>query len=322
MKNPRISVIIPVYNAEKYLQRCVDSVLTQKYKDFELILVNDGSKDGSGTICDLIASKDNCVRVVHQQNAGAGAARNAGLALAQGEYIVFVDSDDVIDTNYFDYLSNHVEDVVFIDVDDVDEEGRIVGGQFMSKYSSCSKDTLLRNQMTGKLSWGGVRKCVKRQLLIENDIRYSNHKIGEEAIYSYLVLRYAKSIGFINTPVYHYMQHGDSLSNTIVEDPWGEVALALKKEIQERGDYKVYGDTINAFIETAAIVSLYKMSALYSISEYKEKASYRWQQTGKHIDGVYPIDRKHQSCSMRLYGVLTRMKMWSIAWMVGRMMQR
>lgn len=317
-----ISVIVPVYNAERFLKRCVDSVLTQTFKDFELILVNDGSKDSSGAMCDSIASQDNRVHVIHQKNGGAGAARNAGLALAKGEYIVFVDSDDVIDQSYLECLSKHSEDVVFIDVDDIDESGKIVGGQFMSSYSSCSKDTLLRSQMTGKLSWGGVRKCVKRQLLLENNIRYSNHKIGEEAIYSYLVLRYAKSMGFIDMPVYHYMQHGDSLSNTIIEDPWGEVATALKLVIQERGDYQVYGDTINSFIETAAIVSLYKMSILYSVFDYKNKAACRWSKMRKQIDNAYPVDRNHQSKSMKLYGLLTRMKMWTFAWAVGRIMQK
>lgn len=318
----KISVIIPIYNADKYLQRCVDSVLAQTYNDFELILINDGSKDKSGVMCDNFASLDKRVRVVHQQNAGAGAARNAGLDLAIGEYIVFVDSDDVIAPCYLEYLSNHSEDVVFIDVDDIDENGNVLGGQFMSSYASWSKDALLRSQMTGKLSWGGVRKCVKRQLLQDNDIKYSNHKIGEEAIYSFLVLLYAKSIGFIKGTVYHYMQHSDSLSNTIVEDPWGKVAEALKQVVQDRGYYPQYGNTVNSFIEIAAIVSLYKMSTIYSLAEYKIKAVSRWQKMENQLDKAYPIDRGHQSKKMRLYGFMIRMNMWSYAWSIGRIMQR
>jgi len=154
----RISVIIPVYNAEKYLQPCVDSVLMQTYKDFELILVDDGSRDGSGAMCDNIASQDSRVHVVHQKNAGAGAARNAGLSKAQGEYIVFVDSDDMIRQGYFESLAPHNEDVVFVNVDNIDEHGRLVKREYMSDFKLLPVDEILRSQMTGKLPWGGGKK--------------------------------------------------------------------------------------------------------------------------------------------------------------------
>lgn len=151
----RISVIIPVYNAEKYLQPCVDSVLMQTYKDFELILVDDGSKDGSGAMCEKIASQDSRVHVVHQKNAGAGAARNAGIKTAKGEYIVFVDSDDMIEPEYMELLSKQNEDLVFIDVDRVDEKGKVLGKEYLSKYKGFPKDEILRSQMTGRVAWGG-----------------------------------------------------------------------------------------------------------------------------------------------------------------------
>ena len=91
---PKISVIVPVYNTEKYLHRCIDSILSQTFTDFELLLINDGSKDSSGAICDEYAAKDNRVRVFHKENGGVSSARNLGLDNAQGEWIAFVDSDD------------------------------------------------------------------------------------------------------------------------------------------------------------------------------------------------------------------------------------
>ena len=100
MSNPKISIIVPVYNAEKYLNRCVDSILSQTFKDFEILLIDDGSKDKSGAICDEYAKKDNRVRVFHKENGGVSSARNVGLDEAKGKYISFVDSDDWVVPSY------------------------------------------------------------------------------------------------------------------------------------------------------------------------------------------------------------------------------
>ena len=316
--SPKISVITPVYNAENYLQRCVESVLCQSYQDFELILVDDGSKDSSGAMCDNIASQDSRVRVIHQHNAGAGAARNKGMSIAQGEYVLFVDSDDFIEKDYFEKLSAHTEDLVFIDVDRVSLEGKVVGTEYLSKYSGLNKDEIVRRQMTGRMPWGGVRKCVKLRLIRDNKISYSNHKIGEEAIYSYLVLREAQSIGFIGTPVYHYLQHGESLSNSVVEDPWGPVAIAMKEKVIEKGDYSKYGNTVNAFIETSAVVSLYKIALQTPWKSYKKKAEDRWQRMLEQIDTRIPTDRKSQAPGIRVLGMIARTRLWSLVWAVSR----
>ena len=166
-----ITIIIPVYNADRYLKRCLDSVLKQSYTDWELVLVDDGSSDKSSQICDEYALNDSRISVIHKQNSGAGAARNDGIAQARGDYVVFVDADDYIETNYLEQLSKHTEDVVFIDVQCVDEKGRKVKEEFMSRYKNWTKDDLLRSQMTGKLPWGGVRKAVRRILLTDKTIR-------------------------------------------------------------------------------------------------------------------------------------------------------
>lgn len=106
---PEISVIVPVYNTEKYLDRCIRSIINQTFSDFELILVDDGSKDNSGFICDEWEKKDSRIKVIHQKNAGAGAARNAGLRVAKGEYIGFVDSDDWIEPQMYEVMYNAIE---------------------------------------------------------------------------------------------------------------------------------------------------------------------------------------------------------------------
>jgi glycosyltransferase involved in cell wall biosynthesis len=100
MKGPLVSVIVPVYKAEKWLHRCVDSILAQTMENFELLLIDDGSPDRSGEICDEYAAKDSRVRVFHKENGGVSSARNLGLDNAQGEWISFVDADDLVEENY------------------------------------------------------------------------------------------------------------------------------------------------------------------------------------------------------------------------------
>lgn len=106
-----ISVVVPIYNVEKYLQKCIDSILAQTYRHLEIILVDDGSPDNCGAICDNYAQEDGRVLVIHKKNGGLSSARNAGLEIAKGELIVFIDSDDWIDANYIEKLYDDISEV-------------------------------------------------------------------------------------------------------------------------------------------------------------------------------------------------------------------
>lgn len=153
----KISAIVPVYNSEKYVEQCIESILSQTYQDWELILVDDGSKDNSLSILQEYANRDTRIHVIHQENKGPGIARNVGVDYATGDYIVFIDSDDRVYKDYFNLLSNKKEDVVFIDVNQVDKNGNIIKKEYMSSYNNLSKDVFLRQQMTGKINWGGTQ---------------------------------------------------------------------------------------------------------------------------------------------------------------------
>ena len=315
----QISVIIPIYNAASYLERSVNSVINQTFPNWELILVDDGSKDNSGQICDDFAQKDRRIRAIHQENAGAGAARNKGLEFAKGNYVVFVDADDFIEPFYLAKLTEHDEDVVFIDVQCVDEHGKRVKEEYLSCYKEWKKDDLLRSQMTGKLPWGGVRKAVRRVILADNAIKYSNHRIGEEALYSFQVLHYAKSIGFIEGPVYSYLQHSDSLSNSHDEDPWGRVATSLRDEIKRQGDYALYANTINAFIETAAAVRAYKVACYNSLKESLKKMAETRVWMKEEIDYGYAIDKASESGKARILVQLLEWHQYILIWVISRL---
>lgn len=291
----KISAIVPVYNTEKYVGHCIDSIISQTYSDWELILVDDGSMDGSLDILKSYAKKEPRINIIYQENAGPGIARNSGIAKAIGEYIVFIDSDDVIKPDYFEKLSKETADVVFIDIDQVDESFNMLHKEYMSTYKSLSKNDFLRYQMTGKILWGGVRKAVKSELLQKNKIGFTEHKVGEEAIYSFLLMYYAESISFIEGSVYEYVNRTGSQSDTNDDDPWGNVAVALKEKVLQMGLYNQYADTINAFVATAVIVSLDKMAGKYKWNKYKTKARARVRRYKQEMDLNQPVDVNHMN---------------------------
>lgn len=131
-QQPLISVIVPVYNVEQYIHQCVDSILSQTYKNLEIILVDDGSPDNCPAICDGYARNDDRVKIIHQENGGLSAARNSALDLCTGEYIAFVDSDDWIESNAYEEMMSEMQkkdlDVVFCGVNVITADGAIKRG--------------------------------------------------------------------------------------------------------------------------------------------------------------------------------------------------
>ena len=317
--NQKISVIVPVYNAENYLNRCIESVLTQTYTDWQMVLVDDGSEDESLKVCQKYADLDNRIRVIHQENAGPGIARNTGIAAANGDYIVFIDSDDYIEKDYFQLLSEHDEDVVFINVRDVDEDGRVIKEDFMAKNKNLSIETILRRQMTRKIDWGGVRKALKINILRDNNIKYTKHRIGEEALYSFQVLWYAKSVAFIDKPLYNYVQRGDSQSHLKVDDPWGGVALAMKDKVQEMDLYPKFANTINAFLLTASAVSANCLANNYPFSSFLTEVKRCRRHLEEVIDRKYPIDKNNMSGKARIVGWLLQHGFYLLIWVLAKL---
>lgn len=300
----RFSVIVPVYNAEKYLEKCILSVIHQSYNDWELILVDDGSKDGSSRIVDEYATKDSRIVAIHQQNAGPGIARNNGIQKATGDYVIFLDSDDFIDEDYFALLVPKAEkaDVVFIDVLQISPEGKVLSKELMSTYKEWSKDRILRSQMTGKIPWGGVRKTVRRSILIDNDIKYTDHKVGEEALYSFRVVHAARSVVFLDEkPVYYYVNHDGSQSKTIMDDPWGGVVDTIADYLKENGLYEKYKSTVNAFAITAAVVSIDKINQNYVGIEKKKYLKKRINIFLQKYDAGAVIDKDSMNIKAKIF---------------------
>ena len=213
--SPEISIIIPVYNSEKYLNACLDSVLAQTFKDFELILVDDGSPDGCGRICDEYADKDDRVRVCHIENSGSSAARNYGIDRARGKYLGFIDSDDRIDEDMYEILYNNLikEDADISMCGLFDEYGDEIVKVFDKPvYKVMDSEESILTVMEAKLtSVTPVNKLYKKELF--EGIRYPvGEDSGEDAsIIVELLLRCKKTV-LTTEQKYHYIHREGSIT--------------------------------------------------------------------------------------------------------------
>lgn len=300
----KISVIIPVYNASKYLHRCLDSVLNQTYDDWEVIAINDGSEDNSYSILLEYSQVDSRFKVFSHSNHGPGYTRNKALEHATGKYIVYIDSDDYIENYYFEELAKCIKkeksDVVFIDIIQEKPCGKLIRQQIISRYRKHSKDRIIRNQMTGKLPWGGWRKAVKASIIVKHNIRYTLDDVGEEALYSLKVLLYANKISFIDRPCYHYVNYTDSQSKKGGDDPWSGICLRIADYLKEIDLFDKYENTINSFGYTALIVSIYRIS-----QNHKLKRALRLSRKALiNFKDIYSFQMDYDSLELRLKLVL------------------
>ena len=220
MMGEKISVIVPVYNVEAYLERCVESILQQTYAHFELILINDGSTDSSGQICDHLASQYENIKVYHIENAGVSNARNMGIQLATGSWVTFIDSDDFVTQDYLATLASAVEgvNVGFV----IASLHHIKNGIVTDIPSHSGKtelwsteETMKELLMTTRTSFFPVAKLFKRDLLADEKFN-TNYHLAEDALFlTELLLKTRCSSVFIDKPVYYY-DHREGSATTSV----------------------------------------------------------------------------------------------------------
>lgn len=216
--NELISVIIPVYNVEKYVNRCVESVLNQTYKNLEIILVDDGSTDNSGKICDNYSKKDKRVRVIHKKNGGLSDARNAGIDIESGKIISFIDSDDFVELNFIEklygWMKNSNADISCCSFDLYFENSNKYVLQNFSKIEQKynKNDALKYFCIQGYFGVGTWNKLYKASLFKE--IRFPIGKICEDWRTIYKVIEKTKTIYYNSLPLYHYRQRENSITKS------------------------------------------------------------------------------------------------------------
>ena len=241
----KISVVVPVYNSEKYINRCLDSIAAQTFSDFECIVVNDGSTDSSAEIINCYAKKDYRFLVIHQNNAGVSVARNAGLNICSGEWIAFVDSDDWCESNMLEEMYNavkkmyerevglilcKVQDTAGSNVYNLDESYVYSNG----KYGLCFQSV-----------WG---KLYRRNIITSHKLNFPvGVRLGEDSVFTFSFLTHSPNFYFINKPLYHYYNNReDSAVNTISY----ESAYSARNAFSMLSNYIIYNNCMKRFEKT------------------------------------------------------------------------
>lgn len=271
--NVVVSVVVPVYNTGKYLQKSVESLLAQSMTDFELILVDDGSTDDSGALCDSLAETDQRIHVIHKQNGGLSSARLAGFRAAKGKYICFVDSDDTVYPTYLEKLYSAIEKT---QAELAISAYTVVGSSgekdiFLPYHtdSICEKDItdcyvlplVGRTAKSGVINLPGFMWIrLYRTDLIRESYFISERKVfTEDDIFNLFYADNIKTIAVVNEPLYFYFQHPESLSNryrpgkwTMLLNRWGYI----ERYLSERGLSEAAGERLNAAMLSAVMAGM------------------------------------------------------------------
>ena len=231
----KVSIVVPCYKVEEYIRELIESLINQTLSDIEVILVDDGSPDQSGAICDEYASKDSRLRVIHKQNGGVGAARNDGLKAATSDYVIFVDSDDYLPENAIEILYQKARttdaDIVIGDINQVSSDGSKIG-RFYAEPFTVTEPAQIRELVrtvfyknycpwpyNGKAAFGyggPCNKLVRKKMLVDNHIEFDLRVKGiyDDIIYSAYILSVAKKISYIPEIVYNYRLLETSITST------------------------------------------------------------------------------------------------------------
>ena len=214
MEKPLISVIVPAYNVEKFIGKCIDSILRQSFKDFEVLLIDDGAKDSTPEICDACAKKDSRLKVYHKENGGLSDARNYGIDRMQGKYVTFIDSDDYVDSGYFEYLYGLI-------TQEEDIQIAICGKKSVREDENASPDPetfheiitgeravqkMLCGHGSGHSAWGKLYSAN-----LWKTVRYPKGKIYEDYATTYRVMALVDKAAWGNAAMYFYVQHIESI---------------------------------------------------------------------------------------------------------------
>ena len=307
----RVSVIVPVYKVEQYLDKCIKSVLEQTYQDIELILVDDGSPDNCGNICDDYARRDSRVRVIHKENGGLSSARNAGLEIASGAYIMFVDSDDYIALDMVEKLYQRMQqddsDMVVCGGQRVDEKGNLLCS---GEGSHTKNGTYTADEFYPLLflcfveAWG---KLYKRTAF--EDIRFPVGKLHEDVFVTYKTVEKCAKISVLTEKLYYYLQRDNSIMHARYHKGRLDETEALLNALEFLMERKLANAIELICVQTICIFSQASVKL-----DFKDKAGReRYDVLKSEFDALWKKNRLQKAFSRKtsmhflLYGISPRL---------------
>ena len=284
-KEPLISVIIPVYKVEKYLKRCIDSVINQTYKNLEIILVDDGSPDNCPKICDDYSKKDKRIKVIHKKNGGLSDARNKGIEKANGDYISFIDSDDYVELNYIDFLYKILKENnadISMGKQYVRYPNKILNTGSNNNYVLNSHDALEKMLYGEDFDVSAWAKLYKKELF--KGIRYPKGRLFEDSATTYKLIDKAKTIVLKSIPIYNYIIRDDSITNETFNEKKFDLITSTNemckyinkkyKDLDKACDRRMmyaYLSTLTQLIKCKKIDKEYKERIMKYIKKYRKK---------------------------------------------------
>ena len=279
MKNIFFSIIVPVYNVQDYLEKCIISIIEQNFKDFQLILIDDGSQDMSGKICDEFSNKYDFVTVIHKENGGLSDARNVGLKHASGEYVIFVDSDDYIAKNslakiYQTIRSNRMCDLVFLNAVKVFPNNNIksLGENLQRSRINNQPKNIVMSHIASRPKFPAPawNKAVSRKLLIDNSLYFVENMISEDVDWTIRVLKVARTFAYCPDINYYYRQNRPgSITNKCNSKSILWMLKIINKHANKDVSYE-YQKEINSFLSYELSVSILNYGRLDDTDDKKE----------------------------------------------------
>lgn len=309
----KISIIIPVYNVEEYLEECIKSIIKQTYTNLEIILIDDGSTDESGKICDEYKKKDNRITVIHQQNQGISVARNVGIELSKGEYIQFVDSDDFIKTNMVEDLYNIIkkEDVDLVSCSHyIYTNGNVQEKEYSEKIEVYTQSEAIKSLILDKsIRFFAVDKLYKKELW--QNVRFPIGRRFEDIATTPKIFKKVQKIAFYDKPLYYYRQReGSIMSKRSKEQQLEYIQSILEmqqeltnivQDVQYYLNYNIVHATLNVFRS----IGNYKIQELLQeqIVQHLYKKTVEIMENSKNVEFI--IQHCNNAKKVHLYYLLT-----------------
>ena len=270
MSNPKVSIIVPVYNVEKYIEKCINSLKNQTLSDIEIILVDDSSTDSSLKLCQKAAEEDARIKVIHKINEGAGMARNAGLEVAKGEYIGFIDSDDFVEENMYETLCAKADEygsdlilsgILFVDGNMFSETGEKESKIYFDADTHFETPESLKELRMGivgarpedlddsKYGMGVVKNLFKNEIIKKNNLAFESERkmISEDALFMIDYISCIKKATGLPEAFYNYKRNSNSISKSYKSDRL-EKSLIFVNQVEKRFNRDIEPDTYNIYI--------------------------------------------------------------------------